>query len=783
VARRTDDDSNFGDDSMRTLIGGLVAAVTAAAFLMLSGTAAADRYVERANRLVELVPGNSSSDDVLFPALAAMQAPPGSIPDRIGMLRLIALITTDDPRWPAVERWISADAQQEVLAKLDEVTDEDARMMLTLEYGRDAVDPSWAGAGLYVELGPENLLAPLEPRYLDRVRAMHALVVWEAFRRAEAGDADESLGLYRDLIWFYRQVMQRPSRAEQLAAYELMTVALEHVRDFVYRYRDTDNAPTSEALTDFSLAIGEREIRILRTRMPGIPAILADQLLERVYERQGSVKQGEFAVTLARIKAADDPLELFNEAATYRDLATVQGDWFDLRDAIDTVLGDFDARWDFDLNDQMLVTVPTDFAQTNLATRALVEVVASELNKFIPYRRALKTHLAGTRVALGASAYMLDHDGQVPLNLISLQPRYVDDLSRNLDLFGYDYDEREEEELLFFEPRRNVRSLLGEDRAGFGDLSATERRELLARDQPHPLEVFFPAQLIELPGGVPRDTVDYTELYQRVGGNVATGPTAQFNPNWNSGETGGRRAPDRSIVGQPAPPMVFYDRFARAMNTNARQGEILVVLPGTATGGEGAYSPFIPIFERIGRRFHFDGVRVIARGADYAEEDFSPAQLQLESARLARQLPVNVQWFDDEDGPELAEGWDIGLDDDDQDAFIVDRNGIVRAAGIEFRFISDALLELLREQPVEALLYSGQEASIAQRGVQMSPFKAPGLFETNVNQDEFVLYSRGINRRDDNPPGVTRAHPIDFAGRELLFWPPVLSLQREAAEN
>ncbi len=759
----------------------LLSCVVASVGLSTAGpTALADDYLDRANRLVRLIPGNSSTEAVLFPAIAGMESAPGSIPGELGQFRLMALIGPGHPAWPRVSAWAAGEAQQEVLAKLGEVTEDDFRGMVTLKYGRENVPSEWAEAGLFVELGPEGLLAPLDPLYLDELKRVHALVMWEAVRLAEEGDADAGLEHYRDLLFLYRQLMDRPSRAEKLAAYRLMAIALEHVRDFAFQYRGSD-ALTADGLTTFVGDIGERQVRALRTNIPRIPEVLGDQMLDRLYEREGDVKVDEFALTMARVRSAEEPLELFNAVAYYRQLAALQDDWYDVAERIETVLGDITARWDYDLNDPFLVTVPTDYSQTNLTAQAIVGVVAGDMEKLIPYKRALQVHLSGTRLALGCAAYMIDFDGEVPPNLIAIQPNYVDSLTRNLDLFGYDYDELESEEFVFFEPRRETAVLRGGGgRLTSGDMSPTELRELRRLDRPHPMEIFFPADYVEMPGGQPRDSIDFTKLYEEVEGNVAVGPTAQFEFNWNSGiDEDDRNRVDRSIVGQAAPPFRFYDSFARELDAADRKGEILVVMPGTATGPEGRYGAYLDIFQRIGRDYAFDGVRLAIRAGDFAEENMSEQERQLMAANYARQAPVNFYFPDEEDldfGRDSP--WVIGLDDDDQDAFIIDRNGVVRAAGSEVRFIGDALDEWLKEQPVEALLYAGREAEIARRAEARSVVSAPSFFETSVDLGEFVLYSRGINRRDDNPPGVDEPQRVDYSGRELLFWPPVLSLQR-----
>lgn len=760
--------------------GGLVTGVLVGLLGVLGGaelgtrgaaSAQSDPFVAEANRETRLVRGNTAVEAELFPLIASMDPCPLAV-DSHGSLRAEpGLAYPGTETWDASVEWAARDAQQAVLDKMAELTDPDVRTMISLPIGREGVDEAWIERGLFIELGPEGLLNGLDAKYLDVFREVHALSVIDAKRLIESGD--DAAGLMRmvDLIRLYRIVRARPVLEEQLESQELMAIAAEHLRDIV-RYFDAEAKLTSVALVEAVQGIGEDVLRLERARFPSVPEIAAEQLLARTYERQGGVDRDEFALALSRLSVRGiQPLMLFNEAARFRFEAPRQADWFDVDEMQRDVFANLATRWEYDINDEDLAKVPST-QDTMIAERfRVIEAASQGLEKLVPYRRTILVHMAGTRLSLATVAYRIARRGDMPRILPNLQPRFIDDIDNNLDYFGYDYDSQRNADFLYFVP--------GSDESKPQNVSA---RDAFLYEQPHQLQVRYADPELDLPGlgltgAVEREGFEImplafflAELEDFTG--FSTGELAEFPPRWFTLDEDGDR-PGTSVEGSPPPPLIAVNGRAELIDVQQRPGEILIVISGAGDDSNAQYNPRdLALFSRLGFRYHFDGVRVVVVGGDYADEKRSPAELRIFAARTARQVGVFDIHFFDEDS-EIDDRW--GLDDDSDPTFIIDRNGIVRAAGVQFRHLEEALQELLAEQPVEPMLDSLRES------LGFSPSSSGGLptsLNAEVGQDDFVLYSRGKNLRDDRE--FLQPHVIDEDGRELLFWPPVLSLQREA---
>ena len=699
--------------------------------------------------------GNTALESELFPLVLEMDECPVPHESRAS-LRFVSLIDPGSGLWRAGSEWAEGEAQQAVLDELKALTDPDARVMLSLPIGAEGLDESWVEAGLLVELGPEGLLTPLDPVYLERLHAVHALAVLDAKRLIDAGESEAGLMRMVDLIRFYRLVRARPTVEEQLASQELMAIAAEQLRDIVWYFSDREAFESPAALTAAVDALGEEKLNLQRVRWPSVPEIAAQQLVSRCYVPQGGVRPDEFALAMSRIEAAegDDPLRLFGEAARFRLEAGRQRDYFDVTEMLGEVFGNYELRWQWDINDEDLAELPSRHDTMDPLSYRVIDAAARGLQKLVPYRRAALVHLSGTRLALGIVAYRIARDGDQPRILPNLQPRFVDDIDKNLDLFGYDYDSQRNADFLYFVP--------ASEESMPPNISPRNR---YLYEQPHVIRLDYQLRMDDLLGAGVRGAVDYTDLAAERGEEapLAVGPPAEFEIGWFTLDEDGNRG-GTAFEGAPPPPLTFTNARAEQFNVQDRRGEILVILPSTGDQ-DGTFTPRQrEIFTRIGFRYHFDGVRVVLIGGDYAEENLTDTELRLLAARAARQIGVvDVHFWSETQGePERFE-----IDDDSDPTFIVDRNGIVRAAGVQYRFLERAVLELIEEQPVNAMLPETRTPSGLAFELQ--------TIET-VGPDGFVLYSRGKNLRDDRE--FLQPHVFDSTGRELLFWPPALSLQR-----
>lgn len=408
--------------------------------------AAADEWVDRANEAAGLVKGNISVEAELFPAVAAMDELP--ISERGPVLILGSMyMSPDSPDWSALAAWAGEAPQTAVLEALNRIGDPEQRWMVSVPFGRDAVDASWAEKDLCITLGGDGMLAGAQYNYLDALSTVHLLVTVEANRLLAAGEGDKGLERYAELLWLYRSIADRQTIAEKRWAMTLMIQTCGQMRDLAYRALHSEGM-TGPGIAKVVASFEERELYIMRVRPPEMTRLIVEQLIERTLGGDGGA--GAFAVAMARATTSDRPIMLFNESAKWRDAAGEHASAQETMNQADMVVGDYKTRWGFPFWDPLL-GLPTDFQKMDHRRFAAVVALTGETAGLLPLRRQLVAELAGTRCALAGAGYQIARERPAS-ELVNLQPTFIPSLNRNDDAYSYNEGEKEFNELVYFVP-------------------------------------------------------------------------------------------------------------------------------------------------------------------------------------------------------------------------------------------------------------------------------------------------------------------------------------------
>lgn len=164
---------------------------------------------------------------------------------------------------------------------------------------------------------------------------------------------------------------------------------------------------------------------------------------------------------------------------------------------------------------------------------------------------------------------------------------------------------------------------------------------------------------------------------------VAKTYTAEFPAKWFWGDES-EQAKLNELVGKPAPPLYLTDWIGDKKSLKERKGEIVVVdFWGTWCG---PCLAAIPHTNKLLSKYKDQGVDVLAvcntRGSETMAEVTNDKNIEYTTAKDVNDQSKeawNVMWW-----PTFA---------------LVDRDGVLRAIGLQTDHVEDALRELLKEQP------------------------------------------------------------------------------------
>lgn len=403
----------------------------AAAAAILAGSAAhsaADpaAWVARVNDIYRgrdrALPDEQRTEKILFPALAAMDAPPASLATTLRA----ALLAPGDALWSEADAWAQSANQQAALEALRKAAGSEKITSLLLPYGSDAVPQEWRDAGLDVDLGTPPLLAAARFNYLRAMDSLAALVHVEATRLGADKKGRDALNLLADLTLIARQMADREFAAEMRWGVHHMARGLERIRDVAWVYRASLNDQDLKNLID---RLSDANLRVDRVKLPRADRIAAEQALELAYVARQGPNPDTFGATMARLSAKDRPLTLFGESARWQSIAGTQGGTFDAADAVADVSGGWEYRWNLRPFDPALAA-PSDYERLDKSKFAMVEAILGPIDGFFAARHALRAELAATRAGLAALAFER-RNRTFPSELSLTRPTYVRDIERD----------------------------------------------------------------------------------------------------------------------------------------------------------------------------------------------------------------------------------------------------------------------------------------------------------------------------------------------------------------
>jgi hypothetical protein len=407
------------------------------------GIASADDIVARANSFYSSIADDKRSDLVLLPLLAKMEAPPAGAETPAAA----ALIPAGSASWSTVESWAMSPPQRAVVEAIHKITkDEDPRtaMAFAQPYGVESggvrlIPVELIRAKLYTELGDPPLLAAAKHMYLPALDKAACLINVEATRLAASGDVAGAINVLIDWVFFSRQIADRQMFHEVRWGIAHMADGLQRIRDVAYTdFRagaDSGGAPgakaklTRDAIAKMLSRLDEKRgyIGVERLNFPIGNRFAAEQLVERTFIIRAGTNPATFAPTLARLASSDRPLRLFSEAARWQEVAGTHEGWFDTKDKIDKVFGDWTSRWTLSAFDPRM-DFPYDYSKLSPSTDAIVMLVCTdadgkEMSVLFRERQVLRTEAVGTRTALGMESFVLGSGGNFPPDITSLQPQ------------------------------------------------------------------------------------------------------------------------------------------------------------------------------------------------------------------------------------------------------------------------------------------------------------------------------------------------------------------------
>lgn len=405
---------------------GWVGVIAVLGVCMVAGVASGQlSFIQRANNLYATIRPENRADLILFPACAAMDQPPATAVQSVH----VSYVTVSSPNWPALAAWASAAPQQAALEALRRATEDvsgELPKAIGLGYGIEAAELELVEADAWVDLGDPPLLARADFRYLPLLDNLVRLVNVEVTRLASEGEFEGAFDLLVDLFYLGRQMADRGFAEEVQWGLSTMVQGLQRLRDVAYTdYRSRQPKLTTLQIKSIIDRLDDEAtfFRIDRIRFPQADLYAAQQLHQTVFiERDGPSPQ--FASIMAGLESGEYPLRMFAEAGKWEQIRAIHRDWFDTRDKVANVHGDWVMRWSLPPFDPRL-QLPYDYDKLDpwrdAVVRVAYDVPAADLFEL---RRILRTEIGGTRTALAILAFRANQK-VFPPTVFATRPQYV----------------------------------------------------------------------------------------------------------------------------------------------------------------------------------------------------------------------------------------------------------------------------------------------------------------------------------------------------------------------
>jgi hypothetical protein len=698
----------------------------------------ADAFVDQANEMASATPGTKRAQDVLFPALAAMRTPPMDLNSNEGVREML-MLTPDDGEWQRMARWAQREPQQKALEALRSITSPDDLYIIGIPYGSEGVDDAWVDAGLYVELGPSSLLAGAQFYYFEKLEHLFGLAMFEGARLASEGEGAEALAVLIDAMYLGRIVTERAFAEEVQQGLWFMLTASERIRDVIYLFIDNF---TVEDLVEASERLDPSfgDMQLDQIPFPEADRVAIEQIVDLGFVERRGVIPDKLAQAMAEVRSSDRPLRRFSEAAYWRELVAQHPDFFDTSDRITEVFGDWRKRWAVIDQFDPIHQFPTDFRQLDGSQYPILYYLLSEPDQLYDMRLELLVDSRGTFNSMGVVAFHA-RENRWPPNLSSVAPGYI----RTTAPDPWHLDER------LYKIRSNAAFQPFEYFVPIRD----QRRDRRQDPTPHPVTIIYQEGLTpEMIGGGMAGDFD---------GGQGAGMGMGFDPAM-LGAGGLDMFGDASM--DDIPDDVFDPETFTVDVRRLRE----YLLEETRT------APITPA--------DLESMRSDLQ--ELIDDDVTAANVRDKLAEALEELRSDpmamgmVESFGvDVDEIEALLG-DLGEDllNDRSIQRVIDT---VREGGEiaeqDARDAGEALINIAVDEkyidPIMEIARTAMEA-MGSMMADMGMAGADAGFTAFVDDAQFILYSRGWDEIDGE------ALSVGPQGSDMLIWPPLISLEREA---
>lgn len=310
------------------------------------------------------------------------------------------------PQWDEVASWAESNPHM-----ADAVLEAVQRTLFGLPYGVEAIDREYAEAGLYAEPAVDDDLRESTFAWLEALDRVAAYVTAETYRRLEAGEVQEGLDLAVAGIFFLRQCCDREFMFEVFYSATLLNEALANLRDVFYLYLDRVSSEqyTTVAAERLPFLRPDRN----RLLMPEGDRIIAEALIESVFDDTGIPDRDKFGEVFGTIQAQGRPFTRFGAVRRWRAIADVHDSKSASLERLTLVYDDWWRRWRVEEYDPIL-SIPTEFSRTNPIRYAAVIYSMQDIEDLFALRNELQAQTWGTAMAAGICGYLKRFGGAYP---------------------------------------------------------------------------------------------------------------------------------------------------------------------------------------------------------------------------------------------------------------------------------------------------------------------------------------------------------------------------------
>jgi hypothetical protein len=767
--------------------------------LALPSVVSADKWLDQLQNDMALAPGRQSAEGLLFPALIGMDPFPilSGNPEQFAEAETYIFLPRGNAQRQRIIEWVQRPAQQLVLEAVRTISESTGDYMFSLQIGKDKVPSEWVEAGFYIAKGEEDGLSLVggSLNYLSDVRhRFNAVSYANGIARAEEGEGDEALLDYTHFLNVYRMMIDRPLALEKLTAIALTADAATKMRDLVFQYtREGDSVFTSTGITDALIETDERLLGYQRMQLPIAETYVAQQAFDYASAGGDRIDPDRFARMMILFGEDTEGLHAFGYAAAYREIGMLQGDRLQFEQVLNDVIADATRRWNYtDLHDPFLKNDAMADRVNQVRQVIIDRTLLDYLRNFENVRLGLLTEMSGTRSSLGAVAFYLEN-GNLPGQLVSIQPRFVRSLATNLDYLSYNERIEQSEPLKYWVPIRDeqfgpretpspylIRIAFDDD----GSLGSSRGLQAASRERDLPLvDVFVP--------GIGAERLDNLNAALTDGGlgMLATSRGSQFASDF----VGQGSIPQFGLSAQDHAAFEQYLAGESAMFDFAALREVLKELVR-----ENAPSEMDAQQLSVGlAALQVQGITPENAGQSVREQIRAGLDLLGSGAIDPEMIGTGMDFlaFGDDlsemvpqyTGKSVDEVIDIVANMVERVMSVPSvRSAIAGANQGEFLSVSgvltmaddviDAVVTQETLGPIRDMLVTLKSSEEAQLVTEMFGSEAGTQSVVfALSDDNFLLYSVGRDNEDD------RAALIDSGGvrGDMLFWPPAMSLYRE----